>query len=236
MLFLANVHKPDIPYNELSDLSLRFLPYLKQETYTVDIDQDYNVSTSNKGYLDPLFIYNKTGYWGKEIYRFGIVYILPNGELSPVFNIRGGYNIKELGSAGTTQEIALAAENPKYIDNQYTNIPVYINNGITQERNYVNYNEESYTLLGYDGADPYENIKGVVSFYPSKDTNTIYSVDIRVDDATIQELKKYVKGYFFVRQTRIPTILAQGITIGIDKEAKTPTIPVSLPSASDSLK
>nr|DAE30811.1 MAG TPA: hypothetical protein [virus sp. ctML55] len=29
MLFLANVHKPDIPYNELSDLSLRFLPYLK---------------------------------------------------------------------------------------------------------------------------------------------------------------------------------------------------------------
>jgi hypothetical protein len=29
MLFLANVHKPDIPYKELSDLSLHFLPYLK---------------------------------------------------------------------------------------------------------------------------------------------------------------------------------------------------------------
>lgn len=227
MLFLANVHKPDIPYNELADLSLRFLPYLKQETYTVDIDQDYNVSTSNKGYLDPLFIYNKTGYWGKEIYRFGIVYILPNGELSPVFNIRGGYNIKEFGSSGTEEQIALAESNPQYIDNQYTNIPVYVNNGITDERNYVNYNEETYTLLGYDGADSYENIKGVVSFSPSKDTNTIYSVDIRVDDATMQELKKYVKGYFFVRQTRIPTILAQGITIGIDKESRTPTIPTA---------
>ena len=227
MLFLANVHKPDIPYNELADLSLRFLPYLKQETYTVDIDQDYNVSTSNKGYLDPLFIYNKTGYWGKEIYRFGIVYILPNGELSPVFNIRGGYNIKEFGSSGTEEQIALAESNPQYIDNQYTNIPVYINNGITDERNYINYNEETYTLLGYDGTDSYENIKGVVSFSPSKDTNTIYSVDIRVDDATMQELKKYVKGYFFVRQTRIPTILAQGITIGIDKESRTPTIPTA---------
>lgn len=227
MLFLANVHKPDIPYNELADLSLRFLPYLKQETYTVDIDQDYNVSTSNKGYLDPLFIYNKTGYWGKEIYRFGIVYILPNGELSPVFNIRGGYNIKEFGSSGTEEQIALAESNPQYIDNQYTNIPVYVNNGITDERNYVNYNEETYTLLGYDGADSYENIKGVVSFSPSKDTNTIYSVDIRVDDTTMQELKKYVKGYFFVRQTRIPTILAQGITIGIDKESRTPTIPTA---------
>ena len=225
MLFLANVHKPDIPYNELADLSLRFLPYLKQETYTVDIDQDYNISTSNKGYLDPLFIYNKTGYWGKEIYRFGIVYILPNGELSPVFNIRGGYNIREFGSSGTEEQIALA--NPQYIDNQYTNIPVYVNNGITDERNYVNYNEETYTLLGYDGADSYENIKGVVSFSPSKDTNTVYSVDIRVDDATMQELKKYVKGYFFVRQTRIPTILAQGITIGIDKESRTPTIPTA---------
>lgn len=227
MLFLANVHKPDIPYNELADLSLRFLPYLKQETYTVDVDQDYIVSTSNKGYLDPLFIYNKTGYWGKEIYRFGIVYILPNGELSPVFNIRGGYNIKEFGSSGTEEQIALAESNPQYIDNQYTNIPVYVNNGITDERNYVNYNEETYTLLGYDGADSYENIKGVVSFSPSKDTNTIYSVDIRVDDATMQELKKYVKGYFFVRQTRIPTILAQGITIGIDKESRTPTIPTA---------
>lgn len=227
MLFLANVHKPDIPYNELQDLSLRFLPYLKQETYTVDVDQNYTISTSNKGYLDPLFIYNKTGYWGKEIYRFGIVYILPNGELSPVFNIRGGYNIHEFGQSGTYQEQLAAKENPQYIDNQYTDIPVYINKGDNKERNYINYNEESYTLLGYDNSDNYENVKGVVSFQPTKDTNTIYSIDIRVDDTTIQELKKYVKGYFFVRQTRIPTILAQGITIGIDKEAKTPTIPTA---------
>ena len=227
MLFLANVHKPDIPYNELQDLSLRFLPYLKQETYTVDVDQNYIISTSNKGYLDPLFIYNKTGYWGKEIYRFGIVYILPNGELSPVFNIRGGYNIHEFGQSGTYQEQLAAQENPQYIDNQYTDIPVYINKGDNKERNYINYNEESYTLLGYDNSDNYENVKGVVSFQPTKDTNTIYSIDIRVDDTTIQELKKYVKGYFFVRQTRIPTILAQGITIGIDKEAKTPTIPTA---------
>nr|DAX00306.1 MAG TPA: hypothetical protein [Bacteriophage sp.] len=64
-----------------------------------------------------MFIYNKTGYWGKEIYRFGIVYILPNGELSPVFNIRGGYNIKEFGSSGTEEQIALAESNPQYIDN-----------------------------------------------------------------------------------------------------------------------
>ena len=33
MLFLGNVHKPEIPYKELSDLSLRFLTYFKYENY-----------------------------------------------------------------------------------------------------------------------------------------------------------------------------------------------------------
>ena len=213
MLFLANVHKPDIPYIELQDLSLRFLPYLKEEEYTVDIDQNYGISTSNKGYIDPKFIYNKTGYWGNEIYRFGIVYILNNGELSPVFNIRGGYNI------GTYDSY----EDDK--DNKgYTNFPVWNTDNNIKERNYIDYHEEKYTILE---GNPFENIKGVVSFNPTKDTNTIYSLDIRVDDDTVQELKKLVRGYFFVRQTRIPTILAQGVTIGIDKESHTPTIPTA---------
>jgi hypothetical protein len=72
-----------------------------------------------------------------------------------------------------------------------------------------------------------ENVKGVVRFRPDKDTNTIYGIDIRVDNDTIQELKKYVKGYFFVRQSRIPTILAQGITIGIDQNSFTPCVPTA---------
>lgn len=219
MLFLGNVHKPDIPYNELSDLSLRFLPYLKQEEYAVDIDHNYAITTSNRGYLDPTFIYNKTGYWGDEIYRFGIVYILNNGELSPVFNVRGNYNIEECTSSDS------------YQDDQYMNIPVWVPKADgTKERVFINYHEEKYTILKYENQEPtspYENVKGVVAFKPSKDTNTIYSVDFRVDDDTIQELKKLVRGYFFVRQTRIPTILAQGITIGIDKEAHTPTIPTA---------
>ena len=95
MLFLGNVHKPEIPYKELSDLSLRFLPYLKQENYQMHIDEKYRIDTYNRGYYDPKFIYEKTGYWGEEIYRLGIVYIMPNNELSPVFNIRGANNIQE---------------------------------------------------------------------------------------------------------------------------------------------
>lgn len=209
MLFLANVHKPDIPYEELADLSLRFLPYLKEEPYPVDMDKDYTVSTNTVGYIDPKFIYEKTGYWGNELYRLGVVYILNNGELSRVFNIRGGYNI---GNSKTSS---------------YTNIEVFKrdNNGNkTTEREYISYDEERYTILS-EGAKFFENVKGVVSFSPTQDKDTIYSIEIKADEDTINELKKHVKGYFFVRQTRIPTILAQGLTIGIDKEAHTPTLP-----------
>ena len=206
MLFLANVHKPDIPYKELSDLSLRFLPYLKQENYSLQMDQDYVISSVDKGYYDSKFIYDKTGYWAGEIYRFGIVYIMPNGELTPVFNIRGGCNVGE------------------FSEDIYSNIDI---RDPYNERIYINYNDETYEVLTDDneGSVPLENVKGVVKFKATQDSDIIYGVDIRAKKEVIEELKQYVKGYFFVRQTRIPTILAQGITVGIDKEARVPCIP-----------
>ena len=245
MLFLGNVHKPEIPYKELSDLSLRFLPYLKQENYQMHIDEKYRIDTYNRGYYDPKFIYEKTGYWGEEIYRLGIVYIMPNNELSPVFNIRGANNIQEYKpkeDTPKTQEEG-TQENPsednkntsenkkdisEYNDGQFSNISVWKYENGNKVRNYIQYNENDYQILrGKDSGtlnNSIENVKGVVRFLPSKDTNTIYGLDIRVDDGTIQELKKYVKGYFFVRQSRIPTILAQGITIGIDQTSFTPCV------------
>ena len=222
MLFLGNVHKPEIPYKELSDLSLHFLPYLKQENYQMHIDEKYRIDTYNRGYYDPKFIYEKTGYWGEEIYRLGIVYIMPNNELSPVFNIRGANNIQEY-----TEDLTKTNDS-KYNDGQFSNIPVWKYENKNKVRNYIQYNENDYQILRGENSgslnNSIENVKGVVRFLPSKDTNTIYGIDIRVDDDTIQELKKYVKGYFFVRQSRIPTILAQGITIGIDQTSFTPCV------------
>lgn len=211
MLFLGNVHKADIPYKELQDLSLHFLPYLKQEVYKVDIDKDYTIYTKNIGYYSPEFIYEKTGYWNEELYRLGVVYIMPNGELSPVFNIRGATNI-------------YINKTNSYDNGFYSNYPVYING----ERNYVSYNDSTYYINSTEGTQAEnENTKGVVRIVSSEDTNIIYGFDIRIDDEAVQELKKYVKGYFFVRQSRIPMILAQGITIGIDQESHTPTIPTA---------
>lgn len=223
MLFMANVHKPEIPHQELSDLSLRFLPYLKQTPYKLEMTEEYIPSTSDLGYYDTKFIYDSTGYWGGEIYRLGIVYIMPNNELSPVFNIRGGSDIREF------QDLNY------HNDGQFSDIPVFkTNEQGEKERQRINYNEETNYIIGLDNLDTgdnrkkgtvsFENVKGVVTFSPSKDTNTIYGIDVRVDDDTINELKKYVKGYFFVRQSRIPTILAQGITVGIDQNSYTPCI------------
>lgn len=248
MLFLANVHKPDIPYQELSDLSLRFLPYVKEVPYQLDMDHNYNISSTTKGYYDPRFIYNNVGYWNNEFYRIGIVFIMPDNQLTPVFNIRGRHKVKPFGSNGTVTNSFF--DGNMFNDGQYNHFKVKNN---SEERIYIQVEESTNYIVsptsssnldqegeGYSAIFPstYENSKGVISLESVKDTDTIYALDIRVDDETLQELKKYVKGYFFVRQTRIPTILAQGITIGIDKESHTPTIPTArgiLSEVSDSL-
>ena len=245
MLFMANVHKPEIAYEKLQDLSLRFLPYLKEVNYTLDIDQNYSIASTNKGYYDPQFIYQNTGYWGNELYRFGIVYILPNNELTPVFNIRGR---EKVGTFDEKSEFLSKEElqGSRTNDGKYNHFFFKKGNLDTGNDVTVQVKEDTgYILIPEvdegikainEGA--YENSRGVVSLDPSMDTDKIYALDVRVDDQTIQELKKYVKGYFFVRQKRIPTILAQGITIGVDKVSNTPTIPTCngfLSDLSDSL-
>jgi hypothetical protein len=50
---------------------------------------DTNAEGGAKGYYDPLNVYSKVGYWPDEYYRFGIVFIYNNNQLSPVFNIQG---------------------------------------------------------------------------------------------------------------------------------------------------
>lgn len=245
MLFMANVHKPEIAYEKLQDLSLRFLPYLKEVNYTLDIDQNYSIVSTNKGYYDPQFIYQNTGYWGNELYRFGIVYILPNNELTPVFNIRGREKVgtfDEQSEFLSKEELQGSRTNDgKYNHFFFKKGNLDTSNDVTvqvkEDTGYILIPEADEGIKAINGG-AYENSRGVVSLDPSMDTDKIYALDVRVDNQTIQELKKYVKGYFFVRQKRIPTILAQGITIGVDKVSNTPTIPTCngfLSDLSDSL-
>lgn len=221
MLFLGNIQKPEIPYQDLQDLSLRFLPRIQQEEYPLSIDQDYSIKSSSFGYYDPKFIYNKVGYWNHELYRLGIVYIMSDNSLSPVFNVRGIENL-----------------NP---DTKYSNIPMWNEVGGVKSRNYIVSEEETYRIITEDisygkssGSDSsnsdLENSKGVISLnMPAIDSQQIYSINFDVAYEVLTYLKQTlnIKGFFFVRQKRIPTILCQAYTIGIDKESKTPILPIA---------
>lgn len=221
MLFLANVHKPNIPYTELQDISLRFIPSLQMESYNVrdKITKEYTL-TDKDNYYNPKFIYDKVGYWPDEIYRFGIVYILSDNTLSPVFNVRGG----DLDQ-NTTFNI-YKFYNGEGTDNQ------------TSDRQYISFDEKTFLLNGSSaiksGDVQLENSKGVVHLTASNNNNIIgikFSLESTEDSSHIQgiinSLKKLkIKGFFFVRQKRMPTTLCQAFTIGIDRNSHVPAIPI----------
>ena len=214
MLFFGNVQNQNIDYTELSDLSLRFTARANTEQSYDPGTHDYNIASRNT-YVDPLFIYNFTGYQNHEIYRFGIVYLLKNGTLSPVFNIRGMYFNEK--------------------DTEYTNFPVLQQKDGQQSRLYISSNEDT-GIVYKDGNDAsteatesLENIYGVLRIETGLNqeiSNVIgVQIDIQDRDALFQELRKHnIKGYFFVRQKRIPLRLCQAFTIGVDGESNTPLL------------
>jgi hypothetical protein len=95
-LFQANLSKNEKKYEDLIDISLRFFPSLSSQKNIGNIKSNYTAEDSSKlEYADPLNTYYYLGYWNKEMYRFGVVYVYENNELSPVFNIRGISHVKE---------------------------------------------------------------------------------------------------------------------------------------------
>lgn len=212
MLFFGNIQSNTVNSKELSDISLRFTATVNSSKTYKHVPHDYSVSVNNT-YADPKFIYNYLGYQKEELYRFGIVYLLDNGSLSPVFNIRG-INLKQASV--------------------YANQPIYSSDG---KRQYISYNEESGIVYSRDSNTTSENIYGVLNIISGADEfSTVFGIDINIQDRenVIKELKKHkVKGYFFVRQQRMPLRLCQAYTVGIDIESKTPLLPVSQGSVTE---
>lgn len=220
MLFFGNVDKPTIPYKDLEDLSLRIYPGIDNPNNIGYLNDDYNPvdgNIENIEYFNAKNIYKYTGYWNNEIYRFGIVYILKDDSLSPVFNIRGCNNLTKTSN--------------------FANLNLYIldeNGNIKTDRkgnklrNYITLSEDGYLK---EGVASLENIKGVVRINDEVEYKKVINDEIGLyplamtftfQDGVIDEIKKVAKGFFFVRQKRIPTILAQGLTIGVDKESYLP--------------
>lgn len=207
MLFLGNVSHEDILYKDLADLSLRFCPHLNTTNDIGNVDHNYNDTTGKYEYYNVLNIYNKLGYWNDEIYRFGIVYILNDYTLSPVFNVRGIYELTS--------------------NTEYSNIPIIDENG---QRKYIEIDKSNYLIYTKENSN--ENSKGVVRIKYNEpqfgEGKTIpIGLDFHIQNDALIELKKKTKGFFFVRQKRIKTTFAQALTIGYDKESYCPVLPIS---------
>ncbi len=213
-LFLGNVAKPDTPYKDLTDISLRMLPILNSVDSKNTIGQvEYNYVDDSSlinsyEYYNTKNIYYNVGYWDNEIYRLGVVYIMSDNSLSEVFNIRGGNNIKNI----TDYTINNSEINPEAL---------YSDSG---DRQYITIDEDTNCI---HGGKPLENSKGVVRFMKNTDNSEyINYIQVLVPTVILKYLKDTydIKGLFFVRQKRNPTLLAQAFTMSYDAEAQCPAI------------
>ena len=229
-LFLGNIKKPEINTKALKNLALHFYPHIKRKSIGC-VDENYNVSSGNEGiypgeYYNTNNIYHYTGYWNDEIYRFGIVFIMNDGSLSPVFNIRGRCNVTTDDKVEALKLLSSKhnLDDPDILDYIYE-IPYDLDHYTINNEAYNNtVNNTIFTTL--------ENTKGVFNINcnePQLTSTDSYAYGIQIsvdDDGVIKILQSFTKGYFIVRQKRLATTLCQAITIGTDRISHLPLLPV----------
>lgn len=230
ILFMGNVQSTNYNYDKLQQLAWRIIPReLSEQDATMKvggITGNYDLLSSEGSergvYYNVKNQYSYTGYWPDEYYRFGVVFIFNNNMTSPVFNIQG----VDFGSLKyNSWEIHTEKINGKNRDwFESILIPDLYDPYSSEPDNYI-FNQQYMT-----------NSKGVIKFSKRQVLNGIQDVfvpnvygiqfDLRNIGAgegaagailnTKETLKKYnIKGLFFVRQKRTPSILAQGMVIGL---------------------
>lgn len=204
MLFLGNVTKYTPDYETLSKLSLGFVPYYVSESEQDAFGRALDETYPSCGYYNVKNIYEKVGYWNEEIYRFGIVYIMSNGSLSPVYNIRGINGVPKINSSN-------------YYTTNWSDLSVDYD---TQMINNIDL-ENSAGVCRINDTDDYSNDDGDY-FRLRHFVFKMQSSDNPEKDVFTQLKKLNIKGYFFVRQKRIPTILCQAFLLGRDSYSGIP--------------
>ena len=142
--------------------------------------------------------------------------------LSPVFNLRG-CEFKSVYDDSKEEE-SENAENNNLVgrsmntlydkDNkiQYLDRNTFINGGKYLDNSFGVFKTPFVPVINY-------------SELPENNKVTPLYFKFKFPPEVIKELKEYkVKGYFIVRQKRIPTIVAQGLSIGVDNSSYIPMI------------
>ena len=188
MLFLGNISKNKQSYEKLDTfaklIKTRLCRYSSDEIVATEPNNPelddigcVDGKYENDGeYYNPQNIYSKVGYFPGEYYRFGVVFILGDGSLSSVYNMYGG----------------------KFDSFTNSNITT---NFITNESNSVEkWNEYGVFRL------PMENSNTMIikeqSVIPWHFNFNFSEVNDAIKNDS--EYKNIIKGYFIVRQKRIP--------------------------------
>ena len=206
MLFFGNIVKNSDNYKELQDCALRITPSIITDTIS-DIDYNYESNTSLYGYYNSKTVYDKTGYFKNEYYRFGVVFIYQNGTLSNVYNVLGG-------------DLSLSITN---------NLGIYdTSDNVFLKRNYIKVDDKGWIYPNDQIAGTNLNAKGVCYFNTTttENENTVYGVKFNIPTDTIKYLKEElgIRGLFFVRQKCVPNILAQCYIMPFDKFLESPVL------------
>jgi hypothetical protein len=155
----------------------------------VNMASDYSYEGENNSYYNSDFTYKFTGYHPGEIYRFGIVYIRKDNSFTSVFDVLGVNNMKTKGDLPIInfENIELEESKP------------YCTSGTSKDN--VSFSDI------YSEAYPY-NIKGVCRINESVISDLMQVVGVHFSFTQKMPNAENYKGYFFVRQKRIPTLIA----------------------------
>lgn len=215
-LFLGNVSAYEQDYAALQQLAWKIIPSIETSNTIGKINASNYSVNGGSAYYDVNNVYYNTGYWGEEYYRFGIVFIYNNNILSPVFNIQGC----DLTKQPTDEDFFNESDKEHY----------------TSEPEDFIFNKEFLTnskgVVKLPKADYFKGTSGNIEMTPMKIkfdfSKIVYSkydpesipIELTIlkgKQNKIYELFKSlnIKGFFMVRQKRIPTIIAQGMVIGL---------------------
>lgn len=193
-------------YEKLKELSLHIYPQLvidkrvcMDENYQYNYDNIQKTDDFNYSYYDSQFCYNYTGYHDNEIYRFGIVYIRKDNSLTSVFDIQGINNL---------------TLNSNHLDLKKKSI------NFSEEKFFINSNGEF-----VDDFNAGYNSKGVCKIKANAKELDVIGIKFNWSAISGLDIIQFpIKGFFFVRQKRIPTLLAQAYTTNICESAFVPSI------------
>lgn len=215
-LFFGNVQESNLNVTDLQNLSYFINVEIKQKSDSIGfVDHDYNPNSNDNinklEYYSPHNIYYNLGYWPDEMYRLGIVYIQNDDTLTPVFNLRGcNFDICDSNLDRKDPKLRNLYEDRSIRKQNYLERDSFLTNGLYLDN-----------TMGV-----FKNPK--LSVICNNEIKPIY-YKLTLSSDIISELHKHnIKGYFIVRQKRIPTILSQGLSISIDRSSYTPMLKTSM--------